>query len=140
MCLMPYANNKGAVSLCTRSLISTFIVLYLDSIIYVLTKSEMSGFLLVSVAEQAGLNLTWSKISEETLSRDVALFIYWYQSVTLSFSAYHPRFSRNMVPRSNGSPRKCDTDPRSHLSLCYLTLCHKDSSLNLTDNKPKKRK
>ena len=34
-----------------------------------------TGFQLVSVAEQAGLNLTWSKISEDTFSLDVAQII-----------------------------------------------------------------
>ena len=36
-----------------------------------------TGFQLVSVAEQAGLNLTWSKISEDTFSLDrLKLFLY----------------------------------------------------------------
>ena len=55
-----------------RSLTSIFIVRCLDSIICILTLSEVSGFWPVSVAEQAGLNLTWSKISEDTFLRDVA--------------------------------------------------------------------
>ena len=55
MCLMPYANNKGADQ---RSLISTFVVRCLDSMICIL--------------EQAGLNLTWSKIPKDTFSHDVA--------------------------------------------------------------------
>ena len=45
MCLMPYANNKGA---------------------------DQPAHPLVSEAEQAGLNLTWSKIPKGTFSRDVA--------------------------------------------------------------------
>ena len=54
MCLMRYANNKSADQPAhPRSLISTFVVL-------------------VSVAEQACLNFTWSKIPEDTLSRDEA--------------------------------------------------------------------
>ena len=40
--------------------------------ICILALSKVSRFYLVSVAEQAGLNLTWSKISEDTFSRDVA--------------------------------------------------------------------
>ena len=66
---MPYANNKGTDQ---RSLISTFVVLCLDSMIYILALSKDSRFLLASVAEQAGLNLTWSKIHEDTFSQDVA--------------------------------------------------------------------
>ena len=53
----PYANNKG----CPRSLISTFVVCYLGSIIPILAKFKISILLLVSVAEQAGLSLTWSE-------------------------------------------------------------------------------
>ena len=56
-CLMSYANNK---------VISTLVVRCLGSI--------------VSVAEQAGLNLTWSKISEDTFSRDVAQLCIYIQS------------------------------------------------------------
>ena len=44
-----------------RSLISTFVVRYLDSIIHILAKSKISRPQLVSLAEQAGLSLTWSK-------------------------------------------------------------------------------
>ena len=73
MCLMPYANNKGADQPAhPRSLISTFVVRCLDSMICVLAISKVSRFQLASVAEQAGLNVTWSKIHEDTFSRDVA--------------------------------------------------------------------
>ena len=47
-----HANNKS-------SLISAFVVRYLDSIIPILAKSKISRLQLVSVAEQAGLSLTW---------------------------------------------------------------------------------
>ena len=70
---MPYANNKGADQLehpCSP--ISTFVVHFLDSIICILAISKVSRFQLASVAEQAGLNLTWSKIPEDTFSHDVA--------------------------------------------------------------------
>ena len=73
MCLMPYANNKGADQAAhPRSLISTFVVRCLDSMICILALSKVSRFQPVSVAKQAGLNLTWSKIPEDTFSRDVA--------------------------------------------------------------------
>ena len=53
---MPYANNKGADQPAHRhSLISTFVVGCLESIIPILAKSK------ISVAEQAGLSLTWSE-------------------------------------------------------------------------------
>ena len=73
VCLMPYANKKGADPAHPRSLISTFIVRYLDSMI--LAISEVSRFQLVSVAEQTGLNLIWSKIPLDTFLRDLAQMI-----------------------------------------------------------------
>ena len=56
---MQYANNKGADQPAhPRSLISAFIVRWLDSTIPILAKSEISRLQLASVAEQAGLSLT----------------------------------------------------------------------------------
>ena len=73
MYLMSYANNKGAdQSAHPRSLISTFVVRCSDSMICILAISKVSRFLLAPVAEQTGLNLTWSKIPEDTFSRYVA--------------------------------------------------------------------
>ena len=60
---MPYLNNEGAdqpVHPC--SLISTFVVRCIDSLICILAISKVSRFLLVFIAEQAGLNLPWLKI------------------------------------------------------------------------------
>ena len=72
MCIMPYANNKVADQPAhARSLISTFDVRCLDSLICIHDISKVSRFYLASVAEQA-LNLTWSNILEDTFSRDVA--------------------------------------------------------------------
>ena len=60
--VLPYANNKGADHPAhLRSLISAFVVRYLDSIIPILAKSKISRLQLVSVVEQAGLSLTWSE-------------------------------------------------------------------------------
>ena len=59
---MPYANNKGADQPAPpRSLISASVVRSLDSIIPFLAIAEISRLKLVSVAEQAGLSLTWSQ-------------------------------------------------------------------------------
>ena len=45
MCLMPYANNKGADQPAhLRSLISTFVVRFLDSMICILAISKVSRF------------------------------------------------------------------------------------------------
>ena len=61
--LLPYANNKGADHPAhPRSLISTFVVHCLDSITPLVTISKISSLYLASLAAQAGLCLTWSKI------------------------------------------------------------------------------
>ena len=70
---MPYANKKGAGQpVHPRSLITTLVVRCLDSMICILAIAKVSRLYLVSVAEQAGLSLTWSKIPEDTFSRDMA--------------------------------------------------------------------
>ena len=57
---MPYANNKGADQPARpRSLISAFVVRYLDSIIPLVSISEISSLCLASVAAQTGLSLPW---------------------------------------------------------------------------------
>ena len=72
-CFMSYANNKVADQPAySHSLISTFVVRCLDSTTCKLAISKDSQSLLASVAEQAGLNLTWSKIFDDTFSHDVA--------------------------------------------------------------------
>ena len=59
MCIMAYANNKGAdQAVHPRSLISTFVVRCRDIMTCVLAVFKVSRFLLASVAEQAGLNVT----------------------------------------------------------------------------------
>ena len=59
---MPYVNNKGADQpVHPRSLISAFVVRCLDSFISLVSISEFSSLKLVSVAELAGLSLTWSQ-------------------------------------------------------------------------------
>ena len=65
---MSYANNKGADQPAhPRSLISAFVVRCLDSVM-----SVISVTMLASVAEQAGLSLTWSQTPEDTFSHDEA--------------------------------------------------------------------
>ena len=60
--VMPYANNKGTDQPAhPRSLISVFVIRCLDSIIPLVSIYEISSLWLVSVAEQTGLNLTWSQ-------------------------------------------------------------------------------
>ena len=54
----------------------------LDSMICILAISKVSRFYLASVAEQACLNLTWSKISVDTFLRDLAQMEYLFQLLT----------------------------------------------------------
>ena len=62
---MPYANNKGADQHAhPHSLISTFDVRCIDSIISLVSICEISSLYLVSEAEQAGLSLTWSETTK----------------------------------------------------------------------------
>ena len=59
---MPYANNKRAgLPAHARILISAFIDRCLDSIIPLVSLSEISSLYLASVAEQAGLSQLWSQ-------------------------------------------------------------------------------
>ena len=61
-CLEGFANNKSADQPAhTRSLISAFVIHILDSMISKLATSEIIIFLLVSVAEEAGLSLALSE-------------------------------------------------------------------------------
>ena len=60
--VLPYANNKGADQPAhPRSLISAFVVRFLDSVIPLVSISKISRHKLASSAEQAGLSLTWSQ-------------------------------------------------------------------------------
>ena len=59
---MPWLNNKGAdQSAHLHSLGSTFVIHYQDGIIATVTVSKIPRLLLASLAEQAGLSLTWSQ-------------------------------------------------------------------------------
>ena len=62
--VMPYANNRDANQ-------PAHLKICLDSMICILAISKVS----VSVAEQAGLNVTWLKIPEDMFSRNVAQIV-----------------------------------------------------------------
>ena len=60
--VLPYANNKGADQPANpRSLISTFVIRCLDSIIPLVSISEIPCLYIASVAAQTGLSLPWSQ-------------------------------------------------------------------------------
>ena len=61
-CLRGFRNNKSADQPAhQRSLISTFVICFLDNIISKLAKSEIPIFYLVSVAGETGLSLALSE-------------------------------------------------------------------------------
>ena len=71
---MLYANNKGADQPAhpqPHSLISAFVIHCLDIIIIILAKPKISRLTLTSVAEQAGLSLTWSQTPEDRFFHDM---------------------------------------------------------------------
>ena len=73
MCLMSYASNKGADQPAHPcSLISTFVVRCLDSVMSLVSVTKISSLMLASVAEQAGLSLTSLETPEDTFSHDEA--------------------------------------------------------------------
>ena len=70
---LPYANNKDTDQPAhPRSLISTFVFSCLDSVMSIVSVTKMSSLMLASVAEQAGLNVTWSETPEDRFSCVVA--------------------------------------------------------------------
>ena len=58
-----------------RSLISTFVVHCLDSVMSLVSVTKISSLMLASVAAQAGLCLAWSETPEDTFCCVVAHFI-----------------------------------------------------------------
>ena len=78
----------------------------LDSIC-ILAISKVSRFLLASVAEQAGLNLTWSKIPEDTFLHDMAHLIFrdtsnlWYTVNLFNFVIVTIFAKRKIFPKIN---------------------------------------
>ena len=80
--VVPYENNIGADQPAhLRSLISAFVVRCLDSIIPLVSIHKIMSWL-ASVAEQAGLSLTWSD-PKDRFSRDEAeVFLYKWSRFT----------------------------------------------------------
>ena len=76
---MVYANKKGADQPAhPRSLISTFVVRCLDSILSLVSILKISCLQLASVAEQTGLSFTWTE-TPKRFSRDVTRVCLPYQ-------------------------------------------------------------
>ena len=86
MCLMSYANNKGADQPAhLRSLISTFVVHCLDSVMSLVSVTKILSLMLAFVAEQASLCLTWLE-TLDTFFHDEAQV--YFQSRDVWFGSY----------------------------------------------------
>ena len=83
---MPYANNKGTEQPAhPHSPISAFVVHCLDSIIPLVSISEISSLYLASVTVQAGLSLTWSKTPKKGFLMTRLIYPTW----TLLIDSYN---------------------------------------------------
>ena len=86
---LQYANNKGADQpALPRSLIITFFVRYLDSIIPLVSLSEISSLQLASVAAQGGMSLPWSQTPR--MRRMICAFVVRiWQKQLFSWRGFH---------------------------------------------------
>ena len=66
-------------------LIIAFVIRFLESIISKLATGEIAGFLIVSVAEETGLNLALLKTPEQVLSRQDKFCTRWIK-ILIDFS------------------------------------------------------
>ena len=75
-----------------RSLISAFIVHCLDSVMSLVSATKISNLMLASIAEQAGLSLTWSETPEDTFSHDRTRMFLWRtgENYPLIITKYRP--------------------------------------------------
>ena len=96
MCLMSYANNKGADQPPhPRSLISAFVIRCLDSVMSLVSVTKISSLMLASVAEQASLSLTWSETPEDTFSHDKAHITVWSESALFAIWIHYSLVNQN---------------------------------------------
>ena len=81
--LMSYANNKGADQPAhPRSQMGAFVVSCLNIVMSLVSVTKISSLMLASVAEQAGLSLTWSETPEDMFSHDEAhLILQWISMI-----------------------------------------------------------
>ena len=110
-CLMSYTTNKGANHPThPHSLISAFVVLCLDSKIFLDSIAEIS---LASVAAQAGLCLAWSETPKDTFSHDVAQFCF---SETSRIELPHNKTNKMNVPPTKTQISQSDQSLRCALN------------------------
>ena len=138
---MSYANNKGADQPAHQhSLIIAFIVHCLDSIIPLVSISEISSLYLTSVAAQAGLCHLVANL-EDRFSRDEAhsplhqsvtwKFLSGMQEWNFFFFQTHPSVrikgtENNYIPSQCFEPICMDKSPHMHCPFCVKTDCYTD--------------
>ena len=66
--------------------------------ICILDISKVSRFYLVSIAEQASLNVTWSQIPEDTFWRDTAHLVILGQKLVTSIIVSSQLFTKTVFP------------------------------------------
>ena len=104
MCLMSYANNKGADQPAhphPRSLISAFVIHCLDNLMSLVSVTKISSLMLASVAEQASLSLTWSETHEDTFSHEAHMGFgspEYFQSFNLLWNLNEKRNMDIVIP------------------------------------------
>ena len=111
---MPYANHKGAYQpVHPRSLISTFVVRCLDSIIHLLAISKDSRLKLAAEAEQTSLSLTRSE------TPNTCFLVTWlnYEETLTRSSGISTVKGRSPPPASRGIDATVSIGP----SLCSVT-------------------
>ena len=135
-----------------RSLISAFVVRCLDSIISLVYISHISRLQLASVAEQAGLCLTWSETpktgflatrliyaSKWRLKNQIAMKSAHGQSDKVDKKATEnliqpPHYKANKVacaPREDSASAQSDRSLRCvHMPFCWF--CHDPAHINVT--------
>ena len=120
---MPYVNNKDADQPAhLHSLICTFVFRCLDSIIPLVSISEISSLYLASVAAQAGLSQPWDRFS-----RDVAQFFTYLNNNVCSAWAItkHPRYCK--TPKNSDNRKNCCNYPKlGSVSSYYTVMGSKD--------------
>ena len=127
-CLWRFANNKGADQPAhPRSLISAFVIRFLESIISKLAASEISIFELVPDAQQAGLNLT---LSETPKTVFVVTRPIWFESSLFPLNLIFLFINQNICCGYSKEPSQCDNsfeNPQHMLKLIgkkIFTILH----------------
>ena len=96
---MPYGNNKGADQPAhPHSLISTFVIRCLDSIIALVSISKISSLYLPSVAAQASLHLPWlQRRRQVSLWRFYGVYSVCFCNQESDFAQVSLKFSHDVI-------------------------------------------